>query len=1549
MSYVGRIACTGGSCVTEVLINLLEAVTVRIESGRNASGTGFFIAPGIVLTASHVVTEDSCEVVWGSHRRPGTVLWRLPEHPPGRGTTNHPLPDLAAVSVLDPPPHPFAELDDDSSVWDGEPSLLRAVGYSLKYERESWQPEPYENETRGPVLIHGVPLLRITDTQLTPGMSGAPVLNLRTGRVCAVVKRSLPDSRDGGWAVLLHPYLHDRTSPLPACAGRSERWRAARRASIFPDLGEFLHVPVSEPGTLAQQYGTSWLLRPEAAIVPFHGREEWRQRLADWCDDGEEFSLMLLTGQGGCGKTRLALDVAADRGRRGWIAGFLDKRASAQGTARLAEDVRRLDQLGEPVLLVIDYAEGVDTLPDLLDLLAQQFIGPGGRTRPSADHTARRRLRILMLARHDGSWWRTILPRRLTHPALVGLVTRPTAVRPLNDLVDSPSGWHDEFRLALAAFARRRPGRIPVHAVLEIPPGDTPPVLQVHASALMAVLQADETQDGLQRVTAGADVIERLLIREGKYWDISAVVHAIPLPENRRRHAVALSVLLGADDEEQGTELIQLGLDLGELDSGFVAQWLAGLYPGDTSDVSRYWSPLRPDLVGEQLVAEEFAGKVQRTKRLLGAVPEARTRQLLTVLARAAQHHEKAHKLLRRVLREQPLDHLPTAIRLAPYAGNRLGLIIREVLDEIEVDDELLVAVLDALPMGPGDSVELASTWTFVLDRVDPDRLTPEMLVEQGQNFLTIGDTRQAVATFRHAVSGCEQQLREHPDRSTEQLTLACAGLGSALTLHGQQEEAESYCRRAVELSEQAEVVSLAQLSALLATVESLLAAIRWQEAENLADRVLDLLPQLENGGANEASRGLVLAVKAQIQLARGQVGRAKATAEAAYRALPPSVLADYDLYGGEIARVCGVGALVALCVGPEDEAARLTNEALRLLNWLDEHGVRSQNPLLALLLVLRAHQAHAAGDVPRARALSRRAAELAADRMEAGNHRAQILLAQALQALSLTGSSVPPSLVALLPRSDQGHGTTSADDPIGRIARETDQILGRGSAELLSRLLVLCAEAQHLASHDRAGAVLRAREALDLITAQGKVTDTPLPVETSELLAGLSRWTEPAPGAPATAWHEARDHARRCVTLRGQIADADPSTGPVAALLEERVQLARTEEGAGDGPEAARILDSAVHDAVMSMDPRPAALTEVILRALAAHAAVLERLGRTRPALAASERFQAYHQQAPDVLRTLNPAVIGAALVRRARLLAVLGRGAEAVAGLADAVRTEYFPPHGTGLAPPHAVDPMLYLVRLQLALGQVESAHDSAIRAEQVCRALVDRPGPLITALRLRGHVLQARGLAPAALDPLREALALARRTPSAGAEVPDTLGDLASALHAAGQAQAALEHFDALIDRHASADRPEREGAWRLLRARTHATLGSWDAAVRDCRTAIRLYGTRGPDREVRDALSALAYHLLGAGHPAEALDEANAAEAEARAVARGGTPDDVRRLWETMLIRAAILRETGADTGREEGAAAALRERHALAAGEFPDFVDRAVRACRDSYD
>jgi hypothetical protein len=119
--------------------------------------------------------------------------------------------------------------------------------------------------------------------------------------------------------------------------------------------------------------------------VPYLGRGNLLTELEEWCINGDHlFSIGLITGQGGSGKSRLAAELCSRMWRYGWDAGLVSTKTSFTE-----------QQIETPTLLVIDYpGRWADELGDLLERLAIRAGGP--------------RVRVLLLARHrsdHSQWW----------------------------------------------------------------------------------------------------------------------------------------------------------------------------------------------------------------------------------------------------------------------------------------------------------------------------------------------------------------------------------------------------------------------------------------------------------------------------------------------------------------------------------------------------------------------------------------------------------------------------------------------------------------------------------------------------------------------------------------------------------------------------------------------------------------------------------------------------------------------------------------------------------------------------------------------------------------------------------------------------------------------------------------------------------------------------------------------------------------------------------------------------------------------------------------
>src|SRR6266576_3388940 len=108
-------------------------------------------------------------------------------------------------------------------------------------------------------------------------------------------------------------------------------------------------------------------LRPEEKVVPFRARPELAV-LLDWCVTGGHVAIRLVTGDGGAGKTRLALRLGEELEASGWRPLWVPR-----GSER--ESVAAVREIGQPCVLVVDYAA---TRAELVGLLNDVAAGDGG-------------------------------------------------------------------------------------------------------------------------------------------------------------------------------------------------------------------------------------------------------------------------------------------------------------------------------------------------------------------------------------------------------------------------------------------------------------------------------------------------------------------------------------------------------------------------------------------------------------------------------------------------------------------------------------------------------------------------------------------------------------------------------------------------------------------------------------------------------------------------------------------------------------------------------------------------------------------------------------------------------------------------------------------------------------------------------------------------------------------------------------------------------------------------------------------------------------------
>lgn len=174
----------------------LQQYTVRIDAAGEL-GTGFFVAPGLIMTCFHVIAN-------ARETSRGIYVWRTEEAQEKKYTaTIEKLPadttkvDLAVLRLEGIIEHPCVEIDlKDLTIAD----KLYAFGYTrIGLTNPKIQGEPVTLEYEG---LDSDLLIKLKSGQVVPGLSGSPLLNLDTGKICGVLKRTRNESYDlGGRAV----------------------------------------------------------------------------------------------------------------------------------------------------------------------------------------------------------------------------------------------------------------------------------------------------------------------------------------------------------------------------------------------------------------------------------------------------------------------------------------------------------------------------------------------------------------------------------------------------------------------------------------------------------------------------------------------------------------------------------------------------------------------------------------------------------------------------------------------------------------------------------------------------------------------------------------------------------------------------------------------------------------------------------------------------------------------------------------------------------------------------------------------------------------------------------------------------------------------------------------------------------------------------------------------------------------------------------------------------------------------------------------------------
>ena len=577
--------------------------------------------------------------------------------------------------------------------------------------------------------------------------------------------------------------------------------------SFYDGLRERGAIREAWQGTLENPPPQSWarLLDPRRELVGFVGREEELAALVAWCRDDQD-RLRIVTGPGGVGKTRLAVELAERMTRQGWTCErVVDGREGEVITALRAVTRSR-------ALLVVDYAETRVGLKQMLATLAgAQGVG----------------VRVLLLARSAGDWWDQL---GAGQPAVWDLVQAAKAAElALPAVVAADLSDADVIALAVTSFAHEL--GLPEKTVEIYGSGGAGHrrVLDLHAAALVAVLA--EASAPTVRVDIRT-VLGELLRHEQHFWYDSALAAGLSdgpggMSPLMLRQIVAVGCLLGAATEQEARALPGRVPGLGP--SVRVARWLRELYPPAPGEPD-WLGSLQPDRLAELHTVRELLASPELSQSFLTSLDSRQARRAVTLLARASADDPEAEALLSQTLPDvahfivgldAPRETLTAILNAIPYptvilapaavalAQQIMALLPANSGPEVRAYWLSVLGVRFSELGRPADALPVTEEAVAIrreLAAASPDRYRPDLarslnnlrilLSKLGRPAEALPVTEEAVATYRELAAASPDRYRPDLARSLDNLVEALTALGQTAAADAVRDEAAGLGRQ---------------------------------------------------------------------------------------------------------------------------------------------------------------------------------------------------------------------------------------------------------------------------------------------------------------------------------------------------------------------------------------------------------------------------------------------------------------------------------------------------------------------------------------------------------------------------------------------------------------------------------------------------------------------------------------------------------------------------------------------------------------------------------
>ncbi|WFE47717.1 hypothetical protein [Verrucosispora sp. WMMD1129] len=460
------------------------------------------------------------------------------------------------------------------------------------------------------------------------------------------------------------------------------------------------------------QLSPSQLLAARYRVVGFVDRDAETDVLQQWVDSSPQFSVLLVSGLGGQGKTRLAshfVDHIAGTGR--WQAAEIAHESSLAGAGDdvMASPYSAFGPDAKPpdgFLFLIDYADrwpATDLRGALADIIAR----------------AETKARVLLVARST-EWWRTLAHELHEN----GVATQTIQLMPL---ASTPCRRDELFQTTARRFADILKVRIPRDELT--PPagwGDEPQsVLTIHMSALASVVAA---RDNSQLPSNDHAISAYLIDREYAHWEKLHANGKVSSPAPVMARMAYLATLISGVTYAVGQRILQrVGIAADAERASVLLDDYLVCYP--SMDGHTVLEPLRPDRLGEDFVALSIAGhpitdsaaqpwaagiRDQLLSPGLDAGPD-----ITRLQGRAIAMHVEAARRWEHVTRTWLAPVLRQRPELAVAAGS---LALTGLIGLLGSDPAVLLAVEASIPEHP--DLELDPPAAALMEYLTPHALT---------------------------------------------------------------------------------------------------------------------------------------------------------------------------------------------------------------------------------------------------------------------------------------------------------------------------------------------------------------------------------------------------------------------------------------------------------------------------------------------------------------------------------------------------------------------------------------------------------------------------------------------------------------------------------------------------------------------------------------------------------------------------------------------------------------------------------------------------------